>query len=111
MRAHWRPSLIAHTISDCPRRASPAANTPSTELVYGLAALTLPRGSFSTPSCVEQRLLGVQEAHRQQHELRLQLALGARHGRERRLRLGLRDVQRGDAARAVVGEARSSTTE
>ena len=50
MRAHWRPSLIAHTISDCPRRASPAANTPSTEVVYGLTALTLPRGSFSTPS-------------------------------------------------------------
>ncbi len=31
-RAHWRPSLIAQTISDWPRRASPAAKTPSTEL-------------------------------------------------------------------------------
>ena len=30
--AHWRPSLIAQTISDCPRRASPAAKTPSTEV-------------------------------------------------------------------------------
>ena len=28
MRAHWHPSLIAHTIKDCPRRASPVANTP-----------------------------------------------------------------------------------
>ena len=32
-RAHWRPSLIPQTISDCPRRASPAANTPGTELM------------------------------------------------------------------------------
>ena len=32
MRAHCRPSLIAHTISDWPRRASPAANTPSAEV-------------------------------------------------------------------------------
>ena len=31
MRAHWRPSLIAHTISDWPRRASPAA-TPGEPL-------------------------------------------------------------------------------
>ena len=92
MRAHWRPSLIAQTISDWPRRASPAANTPSTERrVRASTALTLPRGSFSTPSCVEQLLLGVQEAHRQQHELGLQLALGARDRRERRRRLGLGD--------------------
>jgi len=25
--AHWRPSRIAQTTSDCPRRISPAANT------------------------------------------------------------------------------------
>src|SRR5581483_4481338 len=30
--AHRRPSSIAHTTSDCPRRASPAAKTPSTEV-------------------------------------------------------------------------------
>jgi Endoribonuclease L-PSP len=29
-RAHSRPSQIAHTTSDCPRRVSPAANTPGT---------------------------------------------------------------------------------
>src|SRR5437867_3286257 len=29
-RAHSRPSQIAHTTSDCPRRASPHANTPGT---------------------------------------------------------------------------------
>lgn len=28
--AAWRPSAIAHTTSDCPRRQSPAANTPCT---------------------------------------------------------------------------------
>ena len=31
-RAHWRPSRIAHTTSDWPRRMSPAANTLSTEV-------------------------------------------------------------------------------
>jgi len=29
-RAHWRPSRIAHTTSDWPRRMSPAANTLGT---------------------------------------------------------------------------------
>ena len=29
-RAHSRPSQIAHTTSDWPRRVSPAANTPGT---------------------------------------------------------------------------------
>jgi hypothetical protein len=27
-RAHWRPSRMAHTTSDCPRRMSPALKTP-----------------------------------------------------------------------------------
>ena len=31
-RAHWRPSRIAHTTSDWPRRMSPAANTLGTEV-------------------------------------------------------------------------------
>ena len=31
--AHWRPSRIAHTTSDCPRRMSPAANTFGTEVL------------------------------------------------------------------------------
>src|SRR4029077_15201349 len=54
---------------------------------------------------VEQLLFGMQEAHRQQHQLRLQLALGARHRSEWRRGLGLGDVQRGDPAVAIVGEA------
>ena len=29
-RAHWRPSRMAQTTSDCPRRTSPAANTLAT---------------------------------------------------------------------------------
>ena len=54
---------------------------------------------------VEQLLLGVQEAHRQQHELRRQLALGARRpGANGGVGLGLGDVQRGHAAVAVAGE-------
>jgi hypothetical protein len=31
-RAHWRPSRIAHTTSDWPRRMSPAAKTLGTEV-------------------------------------------------------------------------------
>jgi hypothetical protein len=31
-RAHWRPSRIAQTTSDCPRRTSPAANTFGTDV-------------------------------------------------------------------------------
>ena len=46
----------------------------------------------------------MQEAHREQHQLRGQLALGARHGRERRARLGLGDVQRRDRAAAVAAK-------
>jgi hypothetical protein len=34
---------------------------------------------------VEELLLGVQEAHGQEHEVRLDLEVGARHRRERRL--------------------------
>jgi hypothetical protein len=30
--AHWRPSRIAHTTSDWPRRVSPAAKTFGTEV-------------------------------------------------------------------------------
>src|SRR5580658_6725877 len=32
-RAAWRPSLIAHTTRDCPRRISPAAKTPGTDVI------------------------------------------------------------------------------
>ena len=66
-------------MSDWPRRASPAAKTPSTEVVYGVIAFALPRASLATRELVEQLLLGMQEAHRQQHEVGLELALGAGH--------------------------------
>ena len=49
-RAQWRPSLIAQTISDCPRRASPAANTPVTELAWR-AHRCYRAPSSATPSC------------------------------------------------------------
>src|SRR5581483_6972637 len=47
--AQRRPSSIAQTTSDWPRRASPAAKTPSAE-VWKRGASALPRLSRSTPS-------------------------------------------------------------
>ncbi len=42
--AAWRPSRIAQTTSDCPRRISPAANTLGSDVPYVVvSALTLPR--------------------------------------------------------------------
>ena len=58
-RAAWRPSRIAQTTSDWPRRMSPADE----HLVdarcgsRGVSAATLPRGSSATPSSVEHALL------------------------------------------------------
>src|SRR5689334_11681243 len=49
-RAALRPSEIAQTTSDCPRRMSPAANTPGTEDIQSSPTATLPRGSSLTPS-------------------------------------------------------------
>ena len=75
-------------------------------------ASTLPRASSSTPSCVDAAaVLGVQEAHRQQHQLGRQLALGARRpGANGGAALGLRR-RAAPPTRAVAGEAASSTTE
>ena len=42
---------MAHTISDCPRPMSPAANTPGTLVSQLSLRATLPRSSNSTPSC------------------------------------------------------------
>src|SRR5688572_20463724 len=48
-RAAPRPSAMAHTTSDCPRRASPAANTPGTLVPYlSKSAFTFERASTST---------------------------------------------------------------
>ena len=109
MRAHWRPSLIAHTISDCPRRASPAAKTPFNRGGVGGDGLHVPARVLLDAELIEQLLLGVQEAHREQHQLGGQLALGALHRRERRRGLGSGDVQSGHAAVRVTAEARGAS--
>ena len=112
MRAHWRPSLIAQTISDCPRRASPAANTPSTEVVYGLHRLDVAARVALDAELLEQPLLGVQEAHREQHELRGQLALGARRpARTAAAGSAWAIVQRPRRAPLPSSGSRSSSTE
>ena len=80
-RAHWRPSRIAQTTSDWPRRMSPQAKILGTRglVVDRRCALTLPRGSSSTPRLLDHaRLARAQEAHRQQHEVGLELELAAR---------------------------------
>ena len=69
--AHWRPSRIAQTTSDWPRRMSPQANTLDLEEAYCfVSASTLPRGSSATPSSVKKALLdGRNEAHREENEV------------------------------------------
>ncbi len=53
--AHWRPSRIAQTTSDWPRRMSPQAKTLAWEEAYRLvSAATLPRLSERTPSSVSR---------------------------------------------------------
>src|SRR2546422_5353149 len=54
---------------------------------------------------VEQLGLGAEKAHREQHQLSGQLALGPGHGAERRLGLGVRELQGRHASFAVVAEA------
>jgi len=52
LAAASRPSLIAHTTSDCPRLQSPAAKTPSTLVAYSpYFALKFARWSSSSESC------------------------------------------------------------
>src|SRR5919197_6760545 len=40
--AQARPSAMAHTISDCPRPASPATKTPGTFVAYASSRTTSP---------------------------------------------------------------------
>ena len=82
-RAQRRPSSIAHTISDWPRRASPAAKTPRTD-VANSAASALPRASRCDAELLEQRRLRADEAHGEQDELGRVRLLAARHRLERR---------------------------
>ena len=66
-----RPSAIAQTISDWPRPASPATNTPGTVDMNDASRAMLPRPSISTPSWASRPVrLRTGEAHGQQHELR-----------------------------------------
>ena len=75
-----RPSLKAQTTRLWPRRQSPAAKTPLMLVAYlPCSALTLVRGSRSTPRSSSSGCFGPEEAHRQQDELRGQHLLGARN--------------------------------
>ena len=74
-RAAWRPSRMAHTTSDCPRRMSPAANTFGTR--RAVAAIALGGGAHVAALVArdaellhQARLDRVHEAHREQHQVR-----------------------------------------
>ena len=99
------PSLIAQTIRDWPRRASPAANTPSTE-VANAARLGIAAGVALDPELIEDDGLRREEAHRQEHEVRRACLLRARDRLERRDARVLRPVDLLDmtvAARELGG--------
>jgi len=96
---------MAHTISDCPRRASPAAKTPSTDVVYGPHGLDVPPRVPFHPELLEQLLLGYRKPIASSTSCAGSCALGAGDGREGRLGSGLGDLQRGHGAMAVIGEA------
>ena len=73
-----RPSAIAQTISDCPRPASPATKTPGTEDVVGHVARDVAALVEVDAELLDQaRLLRAGEAHREEHQLGRDLALGA----------------------------------
>ena len=92
-------------MSDWPRRAVARGEHAAHGGRVGLYGLHVPARVELHTELFEQLPLGSEEAHRQQHELRGELALGALHRRERRLGLGLCDVQGRDRAVAVVAEA------
>jgi hypothetical protein len=66
-RAAWRPSWIAHTTSDCPRRQSPAAKDAGLARHLGVAvgpdvaALVEPE-----PELLREAALRAEEAEREQ---------------------------------------------
>ena len=64
-----RPSAIAQTIRLWPRPMSPQTNTPSTIVRQSASRATLPRPSSQTPSCSTSPASGVDEAHREEHQL------------------------------------------
>ena len=100
---------MAHTIRLWPRPASPATNTPGTLVAQSASRATLPRSSSSTPNASSSGVLGAGEAHGQQHEVDLELGLGALDRLERRaavdhLLLDLDVLERPDPAVLVAEE-------
>ena len=77
-RAAWRPSRIAQTTSDWPRRMSPAAKTFGSRPVVDGVALTLPRWSSSSAEVLDHAVVHrAREAHGEEHEIGLELELRA----------------------------------
>ena len=109
-RAADRPSAIAQTMRDWPRCMSPAVKMPGTLVIHRSSRHTLPRSVILTPSSVEHAVgLGPQEAHRQQHQIGLQLELAAGdrlelHPSVRHGNFDLVRMQGGDPALRVTGE-------
>ena len=78
--AHWRPSRIAHTTSDWPRRMSPAANTFVDRSLIGdrVGADIAARVELDAERLDHAFVHRMHEAHREQHEVGLDLELAAR---------------------------------
>ena len=95
--AHSRPSRIAQTTSDCPRRMSPQAKMRS-RLVLVIADVRARRcraRSARRRRASSARPARADEAHREQHQVGLDLELGAR---DRAHRCGLVVDQLGTSA-------------
>ena len=76
-RAHWRPSRMAHTTNDWPRRMSPAANTfDAGAVVVGVGAHVAARVAVHAEG-VQHGLHRRYEAHGQQHQVGLDLEFRA----------------------------------
>ena len=79
--AAWRPSRIAHTTSDCPRRMSPAANTfGARRAVVEFVCLHVAARIELYPEVLDHAArYGMEEAHGQQHEVGRNGELAGRH--------------------------------
>ena len=76
--AHERPSAMAQTMRLCPRVWSPHTKTPSTLVAQSASAATVPRGSDLHAELGHRvATFRADEAHGQQHEVALELELGA----------------------------------
>ena len=80
-RAHCRPSRIAQTISDWPRRVSPAAKTLGTEVlvVLGVGRDIAPGVVLDAELRQHSLVHRMQVAHGEQHQVGLELEFASRH--------------------------------